>query len=212
MSQRTKPTTPIRLTVGNLKGGVGRSTTSVELALALHRLTGEVVHLVDADGANGTTYEWSEMAGEDWPSGIVVQRWPSTTLAKRVRDSGHEGHIIIDTAPHDASVLRQALMVTDQLVMPMNASLNELTRVQPTLAAAAEVAINRPIELSVLFTRVRPNSVDVREAREAFASEGHRVLEHVVTFKNVYSQAYGTVPDDLGVYPDVLDELVAIGA
>lgn len=203
---------PLRITVGNLKGGVGRSTTSAELALSLHRLTGEPVQLIDADGANGTLYEWSEMAGDEWPSGVPVHYMPTANLAKRIRDLGlDEGHIIIDTAPHDAGVLRQALMVTDQLVMPMNASLNELTRVRPTLEAAAEVAINRSIELSVLFTRVRANSVAVREARDAHESQERRVLENVVTFRDVY-QAYGTVPSDLGVYPAILNELIAIGA
>jgi chromosome partitioning protein len=202
---------PVRITVGNLKGGVGRSTTSMFLALALARRTGQRVLVVDADGVNGTSFEWSEMAGEIWPSQINIAYWPSLTLAKRVKESGHEGHVIIDTGPNDAAVLRQALMVSDYLVMPIAASPSEVARIQPTLAAASEVGINREIALSILFTRTKPNTISLREAREALRELDMPVLENHVPFKIMYSQAYGTVPEDLGVYPAVLDEILAGG-
>jgi chromosome partitioning protein len=200
---------PLRLTVGNLKGGVGRSTTSMLLALALARRTGQRVLVVDADGSNGTAYEWSEMAGESWPAEINVVYWPSMTLAKRIQESGHEGHIIIDTGPHDAAVLRQALMVSDYLVMPIAATPSEAARLTPTLQAAAEVGINRDIDLSILFTRTKPNTVSLREAKAALGELGLRVLDHDVPFLLLYSQAYGTVPDNLGVYSAVLEEIIA---
>jgi chromosome partitioning protein len=199
---------PLRIAIGNLKGGVGRSTTAILLALARARRTGQRVLVVDADGANGTAYEWSEMAGEDWPAAINVVYWPSMTLAKRIQESGHDGHIIIDTGPHDAAVLRQALMVSDHLVMPIAATPSEAARLHPTLSAAAEVGINRPIELSILFTRTKPNTRSLREARAAVVDMGLRVLDNDVPFVLLYSQAYGTVPTDLGVYPAVLDEIL----
>lgn len=199
---------PLRMTVGNLKGGVGRSTTAIFLALALARRTGQRVLVVDADGANGTAYEWSETAGESWPAGINVVYWPSQMLAKRVQESGHDGHIIIDTAPHDASVLRQALMVSDHLIVPIAATPSEAARLRPTLEAAAEVGINRAIELSILFTRTKQNTLSLRDARAALVDLGLRVLDGDVPNRLMYSQAYGTVPDDLGVYTAVLDEIL----
>ena len=199
---------PIKITVGYLKGGTGKSTTAVLLAMSLARSSPDPVMLVDADGVNGTTFEWSELAGEDWPAHIKVHYWPSTTLAKRVRDSGHTGHIIIDTGPSDAGILRQALAVTDYLVTPLAATPAEAARVRPTLEAAAEVGVTHPLELSVLFTRAKPNTVSLREAKEALAGAGLNVLPTNVPFVLLYSQAYGTVPDDLGVYPQVLTEIL----
>lgn len=199
--------TPVRITVGYLKGGTGKSTTSTMLALALARHSKERVMLVDADGVNGTSFEWSELAGDEWPAQISVNYWPSINLAKRIRESEHAGHIVIDTGPSDAAVLRQALNVTDYLVTPMAASPAEAARVQPTLEAAAEVAIAHPIELSVLFTRTKPNTVSLRDAKEALAQHV-TVLETDVPFLLLYSQAYGTIPDDLGVYPQVLAEIL----
>lgn len=199
---------PVRLTVGYLKGGTGKSTTAVMLAMTLARNSDEKVLLVDADGVNGTSFEWSELAADDWPSNINVVYWPSVNLAKRVRESGHTGHIVIDTGPSDAAVLRQALAVTDYLVCPVAATPAEAARIRPTLEAAAEVGVTRDISLSILFTRTKPNTVSLRESKEALVNLDLDVLPTDVPFVLLYSQAYGTTPDDLGVYPQVLTEII----
>lgn len=204
---------PLRITVGNLKGGVGRSTSTMMLALALARRTGQRVGVVDADGANGTSFEWSEFAGEEWPSDVALMYWPSQMLAKRVREIWPDGHLIIDTG-NDSVMLRQALMVTDHLLMPIAATPAEATRLTPTLTAAAEVAAVKPINLSILFTRTKPNTISFREAHEELKkmeNEDLRVLDVSVPFQLLYSQAFGTVPANLGVYPDVLEEIIRGG-
>jgi len=210
MTEEARSLDPLRITVGNLKGGVARSTTSMLLALALHRRTGERVFVVDADGANGTSYEWSEFAGDDWPEGVTVVYMPSQMLAKRVTQMWPEGHLIIDTG-NDSTTLRQALMVTDHLLMPIAATPAEATRLTPTLTAAAEVASIKPIELSILFTRTKPKTISFREAYEqlkTLETEDLRVLETNVPFEILYSQSFGTVPDRLGAYADVLEEII----
>jgi len=199
---------PVTITVGYLKGGTGKSTTATLLALALARYSDLPVMLVDADAVNGTSYEWSELAGEEWPSNVSVNYWPSMQLPKRIRDSGHTGHVVIDTGPSDAGVLRGALSVSDYLVTPIAASPSEAARLQPTLAAAAEIGVNRPIDLSILFTRTKPRTIALRESRAALSDLGLNVLDTDVPFVQLYSQAYGTVPEDLGVYPAVLEEIL----
>ena len=206
---------PLRLTVGNLKGGVARSTTSIMLALALVKRTGQRVLLVDADAANGTSFEWSEYAGEVWPAEVNVVYLPSQMLGKRVREMWPEGHLIIDTG-NDSTTLRQALMVTDHLVMPIGATPSEATRLTPTLQAAAEVASIKQVQPSVPCTRPKPNTISFREAWEQLKAmegdvEGLHVLDVNVPFQLLYSQAFGTVPTNLGVYPDVLEEILAGG-
>lgn len=199
---------PVRIAVANLKGGTGKSTTAVELALTIARYTGESVLLIDADGGNGTSFEWSELAGDEWPALVNVAYWPSMTLAKRVRESGHTGHIVIDTGPHDAAILRQALIVCDYLLIPIAASPSEVVRLQPTLEAAEEIGLQKEIDLSILFTRTKPKTLSLRDAREAISDTGLHVLNSDVPFLLLYSQAYGTVPTDLGVYPAVLKEIL----
>lgn len=199
---------PVRVTVGALKGGVGKSTTAVHLALALADHSDVPVMLVDADPVNASTFEWADFVGEDWPSQVSVNYWPSANLAKRLRDSRHTGHVVIDTGPSDPAILRQALMVTDHLVVPVAPTPAEVSRIRPTLEAAAEVGYNRDISLSLLFTRVKPNTRSLRDAREAMEEQQLHALATAVPFVLQYSQAFGTVPDDLGVYPTVLTEIL----
>lgn len=69
------------LTLGNRKGGVGKSTSAVYLATGLARLGRTLI--VDAD-AQGSILSWSEDAGETFPAGVV--QWSTRDLAKRVKD------------------------------------------------------------------------------------------------------------------------------
>lgn len=203
---------PLRLTIGNLKGGTGRSTTAVLLALALSRADpGTRVYLVDADTANATAWDWSEDAGETWPPGVTVVRAPSVHLARRVRDDVPAGaHLIIDTGPHDAGILRQALTVTDHLLVPLAPTGNEVTRLTPTLEAAAEVGVTRELRLSILLNRVVPNTRSRVEVRAAITEQlGLAVMATEVSRRELYAGAHGSVPADLGAYPEVLAELLA---
>lgn len=203
---------PLRMTIGNLKGGTGRSTSAVYLALALAlRDPSRRVVLVDADSANPTAWDWSEDAGDDWPPQLAVMRWPSQHLARRVRDDvPSDAHLIIDTGPHDAAVLRQALNVTDVLLVPLAPTANEVTRLTPTLEAAAEVAQLRPIALALLLNRVVANTRSRVGVREAATAEGLHVLTTEIHRREAIAQALGTVPANLDDYPAALTELVAL--
>ena len=202
----------MRITVGILKGGASRTTTAVYLALAEHARTGGRVLLVDADPANGTAFEWVEDARErgGWPAGVEVAYWPIGSLPKRLAAASNEyGSVVVDTG-NDATTIRAALEAADHLVVPSAPTGTESTRLTPTLQAAAEVAARRPIELSLLLTRVR-RTRSRGEARSALESElGLRVLAVEVPLLERFASAYGTTPGDLSPYTDVIDELHTI--
>lgn len=199
----------MRITVGMLKGGATRTTTSIYLALAEQERSGGRVLLVDADPANGTAFEWVEdaQASGEWPAEVEVAYWPVSSLAKRVKAAGDRyDSVVIDTG-NDASAIRAGLEVTDHLVVPIAPTGTESTRLRPTLEAAAEVAQRRPIELSLLLTRVR-RTRSKTESRAAL--EGHmglRVLQAEVPLLERFAAAYGTRPADLSPYDQVIDEL-----
>lgn len=169
----------LRMTVGNLKGGTGKSTSSVYLALALAQ-RGDRVLLVCADDTNATTYSWVEMAGEDWPANVIVQRWPTLHLARLVRDSeGTFDHLVIDTG-RDATILRNALTVTDLFLVPIAPSIAEIARLQDTLDCAAEVGAQKDLELAILLTRGGTNTRVLRDVRKHLVED--RQLPVISTF------------------------------
>jgi len=115
----------MKLCIGNLKGGTGKTMTSVHLALGLAR-SGRTL-LVDADPEQPQSYEWSETAA-DWPSNrCVVVAMASRDLARRVAPMMADyAHVVFDVGPKNPALLRQAMSLSDDLVVPVAPSTGEL--------------------------------------------------------------------------------------
>lgn len=200
----------MRITFGNLKGGVGKSTSSVLASLVLAAEGGRVL-LVDADATNRTCLKWSSLAG-DWPASVVVNSWETPDLARRVQAVAADfDHVIIDTGPQRPTILRQALMVTDDLVVPVAPSPVELEQLPDTFALAAEVDAISPTFAQVLFVKVRRGTRSSVEARRYLTEHELPVIAAEIHLLEAYGLAYGTVPADLSEYETVVKELASAG-
>ena len=193
----------MRITVGNLKGGTAKTTTAVYLACALAE-RGRTA-LIDAD-PQGSALDWSVHA-EAFPATVIP--WPLRDLAKRVGQiAGDYEHLVIDTGPEHDVILRQALLCTDELVIPVAPSPMELRRLSATVDLAAEIDAISPVAVSVLLAKVRANTRSAGEARQMLTDMGMPVLTASTHLWESYLLAWGTTPTDLGEYRAVLDELV----
>lgn len=200
----------VRITFGNLKGGVGKSTSSVLTSLVLAAEGGRVL-LVDADATNRTCLKWSSLA-EDWPSAVTVVSWEVPDLARRVQAvEADYDHLVIDTGPQRPAILRQALTVTDDLVVTVAPSPVELEQLPDTFTLAAEVDAISPTFAQVLFVKVRRGTRSSIEARSYLTEHSLPVMGAEVHLLEAYSLAYGTVPADLGEYEMVVKELASEG-
>jgi chromosome partitioning protein len=195
------------LTLGNKKGGVGKSTSAVYLA-SLFARSGRTL-IVDAD-PQGSILSWSEEAGEDFPA--VVVQWATRDLAKRVKEvAGDYAHIVIDTgrsATEDDPILRQALMVTDHLVVPFAPSLMDVRELGRVLQMADDLAAIHVVATHLLLTKVRVGTNSARDARAGLATQGLPLLDAQVSLLEAYANVWGTVIRDPGEYEDVLGELM----
>ena len=195
------------LTLGNKKGGVGKSTSAVYLA-SLFARSGRTL-IVDAD-PQGSILSWSEEAGEDFPAAVV--QWATRDLAKRVREvAGDYAHIVIDTgrsATEDDPILRQALMVTDHLVVPFAPSLMDVRELGRVLQMADDLAAIHVVATHLLLTKVRVGTNSARDARAGLATQGLPLLDAQVSLLETYANVWGTVIRDPGEYEDVLGELM----
>lgn len=197
--------------VGYLKGGTGKSTTSVYLALAL-AAGGDSVALLDTDQANATTTMWHRIAGDEWPDNVTVERWRegddegvAEVCARLQRE---HRHLVVDTGPGGREVLADVLSVARDLVCPMLATKAEVMSLRPTLEVAARAADEHGIALHILLTKVRKKSVHLREARERLAEMDLPVFDAFVTLLDRYMDATGTDPEDRDEYDAVLAELI----
>lgn len=196
----------MRICVGNLKGGVAKSTTSVYLALGLGT-SGQRVLLVDADGTNASALDWRANAA-DWPPNVEVVAVPRAEVILKQLPSQMQAydHLVIDTGPENSPILRAALMICDQLVIPVAPSPLELRRLGPTFELAAEIDVTSPVTAQVLLVKIRANTRSAAEARAFLESLSLPVMEAVVHLREIYAMSWGTVPEP-AEYEQVLAEL-----
>lgn len=107
------------VTVGNTKGGVGKTTLAFQLALA-RALAGRDVLMVDGDrqGSSQTAVAIRTEAGR--APGLTCVQYPEGNVlrAQVLRQAGKYDDVVIDAGGRDSTALRGALSVSDLLLVP----------------------------------------------------------------------------------------------
>jgi len=107
------------ITVGNTKGGVGKTTLAIQIAVELAR-SGREVWLIDAD-RQGTALTAAVMRGEvEQRPSLACSHYPDgpalrTQLAAQ---AAKFDDVVIDAGGRDSSALRAALVASDVLLVP----------------------------------------------------------------------------------------------
>lgn len=107
------------VTVGNTKGGVGKTTLAVNLAIA-RALAGRDVWLIDADRQGTAQTAISIRADAGHAPGIACASYPDgpTLRAQVMQQASKFQDIIIDAGGRDSTALRAALVLSDVIVVP----------------------------------------------------------------------------------------------
>jgi chromosome partitioning protein len=140
--------------VTNVKGGVGKTTTSVYLAAAAVERGHHPVVLVDAD-RQASSAEWLEQSAVE---GVQLQEAPSERTVTRAMDR-RRGLVVVDTPPGDERIVRAAIARAHAVVIPTRAGGVEYTRVAATLELVGGGA---PVGIVICAARYGTN--DLAEA------------------------------------------------
>jgi chromosome partitioning protein len=146
----------MNIVVSNVKGGVGKTTTAVYLAVAAARRGLEPVTLVDAD-PQGSTAEWYDADPFD---GVDLVEGPSVRTVTKAMEQA-EGLVVVDTPPGEGTIVRAALARADAVIIPTRAGGVEPNRVVSTLEMTPS---NIPAGVVICSARLGTNDLEATVA------------------------------------------------
>jgi len=142
------------IVVANQKGGSGKSTSTVHLAVAAEQAGDGPVLISDTD-PQGSTGDWFNQRKR---SGLDTPRYAPLTLSdlsNNLRALAHAGasYLFIDTAPSIGSVNADLFAIADLILIPLNPTptdLRALVKGLPTIKRSGK-------PFNFMLARVRPN-------------------------------------------------------
>jgi chromosome partitioning protein len=137
------------ITIANQKGGVGKTTVTMQLGAALSRR--HRVLVVDVDRQQSTVW-WAENVRDRLPFDFAGNRHPN--VLTRLRELRVEyDFVLVDTPGNleDTPVLETALSAADFVVVPLTP---EPLAVEPTLRTIHRLVEPRLLRYAVLLNRI----------------------------------------------------------
>lgn len=162
--------------VGNVKGGVGKTTLAVNLAIALSH-SGRDVLLIDGD-EQATAIAFTELRSEqkNGKPGYTVVSLHGATIRTQVRQLAPKyADIVIDVGGRDTGSLRAALTVADVVLVPVQPRSFDLWGVDQTAELIKEAReINEDLRaISVI------NAADAQGKDNEAAAQALREIEGI---------------------------------
>lgn len=203
------------LAVGNIKGGVGKTTIAVNLVI-LRAIAGRDVLLVDGD-EQGSASLFSQLRADLLGEcGYTAVGLHGAALRTQVRQLAPKyGDIIIDVGGRDTGSLRAALTVADVVLVPVQPRSFDVWALDQVAALVTEAReINTDLRALAFLNAADSQGRDNAEAQEALREVGAiETLDLMVVrrkaFPNAAAQGRGVIeqqPRDA----KAVEELIAL--
>lgn len=171
----------------NQKGGVGKTTLSVNLAASLAR-SGARVLLIDAD-PQGSALDWAAARQSDPLFAVVGLPKPSIHKELPVVGEGYD-HIVIDGPPRVTDLARSAIMASDVVVIPVQPSPYDIWAAEEVVSLVEEAGhFKEMLKSCFVINRKIANTAIGRDVREALESYSVPTLEASVVQRVAFAEA-----------------------
>lgn len=179
------------LTIGNVKGGVGKTTLAVNFAIA-RAMQGREVLLIDGD-EQGTAMTFTELRNEQTGlsdyTAVALTGGAVRTQARQLASKYDD--IIIDVGGRDTGSFRAALTITDRLLIPVQPRTFDVWAMDQVLSLIEEARIiNEQLQALCVLNAADPVGRDNEDAAQALqAYAGVRYVDCPVIRRKVFPNA-----------------------
>jgi chromosome partitioning protein len=196
----------------NTKGGVGKTTTAVHLAVMLSHQDRTL--LIDGD-PQASAASWAAWRREN----PRYTSSPTTVclLGKAILSEGKQlaqgfDHTVVDAGGRDSTGLRSALLLAERAVVPVGASSLDAAAMTDLLEVV-ELArdYNPSLDVVILLTRIDPRTKDTGEMLQFLAEQRLHVLQAKVCERVAFRRAVGegAIVQEIGRDPAAIKEMEA---
>lgn len=159
------------ITVGAIKGGVGKTTLALNMAIA-RALAGRDVWLIDADRQDTASTALAIRGEAGRQPAIATAHYPDgSQLRTQLRHQrGKFEDIIIDAGGRDSTALRAALVLSDLVLVPFQPRSLDVWAVADIAALIEEArALNPELQALAVLNLADPAGTDNNDAAAAVA-------------------------------------------
>lgn len=173
------------IAVMSQKGGAGKTTLAVHLAVEAHRRKLSV-EIIDTDPQQSAGV-WSRARGGESP---IVTHVQPTRLGPALdqRASAGVDLVIVDTAPHAGPDAVDVAKLANRVLIPVRPGVFDLAAARQTIEIVREAGVDSMLVLSACPHR----APEVPMAREALALSGLSVAETQIGDRRSFSRAIQT--------------------
>jgi chromosome partitioning protein len=170
----------------NQKGGVGKTTTAINLASALASKKHNVL-MVDAD-PQGSVLQW-QSTGTNRDFEVVQLSMPN--LGAQIKDHCRNfDYIVIDSPPALSNISREIAASSDLTIIPVAPSSLDIWSSRETIQLVTNAGRrNQGLVTRLLVYRKIPGTRLGTEAREALASYGLEIFKTEISQRIAYVEA-----------------------
>lgn len=182
--------------IAGLKGGIGKSTVTLNLACALHR-EGQRVLIVDVD-PQGTCRTWAARAAEAEQDGPPVVGLEGKTLRRDLaRVAAGFDVVVIDSPPRLGVETRATMMAADIVLLPVIPGGADVWALEESIALFREAQALRPELVAAVVLNRADRTILARNAAAAVEAFDLPILaarlSHRVTFGEATLAGLGVV-------------------